>query len=378
MIRVCHLIHSLQPGGAEELLLTLARAAPGAGIDVRVVSLLPARSRVAAELAASGVDVASIGLSGRWDPRAFRRATGLLRAAGPDLVHTHLKHADIVGSVAAARLGVPMVSTLHVIEDVPGVLGRVKRRAGARARTRRAARTIAVSDAQRAWYLAAVGGDPGRVVTVHNGVAAPPTVDEAQRAALRGALGAAPGDVVAAMVGVMRPGKGHDDLLAVARALGPRAGLRFAVVGDGPGRARFEARVAEQAGLAAPVVLTGWRDDVPALLQAVDLVVHPSHADALPTALIEALAAARPSVAYAVGGVPEVVDDTSGVLVPPGDTDALAGVVRALASDPARRARLGEGARRRFDEEFHVDRWVGRLRELYTDVLDAHRAGRAA
>jgi glycosyltransferase involved in cell wall biosynthesis len=271
-----------------------------------------------------------------------------------------------------------MVSTLHLIEDVTGLIDRLKRRAGARARTRRAALTIAVSDAQRAWYLRELGGDERRVVTVRNGVAPPPLLGEERRAELRSALGAGPDEVVATMVGVMRPGKGHDDLLEVARALGPRSGVRLVVVGDGPERARLERRAAEQSPHAAPTVFTGFRDDVAALLQASDVVVHPSHAEALPTALVEALAAARPVVAYSVGGVPEVVVDRAGVLVAPGSVGAFADAVRDLASDPERRARLGAGGLRRFDEEFHVDRWVARLHDVYAQVLEEHGARRVA
>ena len=109
--------------------------------------------------------------------------------------------------------------------------------------------------------------------------------------------------------------------------------VRFVLAGSGPEEARLRARV-EAEGLAGRVVFAGFREDVAALLAAADLVVHPSHADALPTALIHALAAGVPAVATRVGGIPEIVGDDAGVLVPPAEPAALAGAVRDLAGDP--------------------------------------------
>jgi glycosyltransferase involved in cell wall biosynthesis len=97
----------------------------------------------------------------------------LLRDDPPDLLHAHLKHADLVAAYAAPRLGVPMVSTLHLVEDEVGLVARLKRDLGARARRHRAARTIAVSEALRRWYLGAFAVGLATVVTLPNGIPAP-------------------------------------------------------------------------------------------------------------------------------------------------------------------------------------------------------------
>ena len=369
VIRACHVIHSLQRGGAEHLLVDLAAVAPEVGVHLSVVSLMPLEGHAyAGELRGRGVDVRGVDLPTRWDPRGLQRGAAAIAATAPDVVHTHLKHADLVGAWAAARLGVPMVSTLHLIEDAVSRVGRAKRWAAAQARLRRAARTITVSDAQRDWYLGAFpGADADRVVTVRNGVAPPPAVEPAERERLRAELGAGPDQVLAVMVGIMRPAKGHAELLDAARRLPDDGSITFALLGDGPLRGELEATAAARGG--APVVFAGFRDDVARVLAAADLVVHPSLAEALPTALIHALGAGVPSVASDVGGIPEVVTPEAGVLVPAGDGEALAREVADLASDADRRRALGAGARRRFDQEFDVRRWAERLRAVYDDVL---------
>jgi glycosyltransferase involved in cell wall biosynthesis len=124
----------------------------------------------------------------------------------------------------------------------------------------------------------------------------------------------------------------------------------------------------EANGLRDRIKLVGYRDDIPELLQAADVVVQPSHFDALPTTLIQALAAGVPAVASDVGGIPEIVTSRVGILVPPGRPDRLAQAIDELASDPIRRAALGSAAHAFFEEEFSAVTWVGRLRGVYESV----------
>ncbi len=370
-VRVCHVIHNLQPGGAEALLVDLARSAAQAGLELSVVQLVDHPDPSTSDrLRALDVPVVSLGLSSRWDPRAFPRALRALRRLDPAVVHTHLKHADLVGGAVAHRLGVPHVSTLHLIEADVGPLGRAKRWLAGQGR-RFAALTIAVSEAQREWYLASFPADPARVVTIRNGVTRPEQEAAGRLAGLREEWQVGRADVLAVNVAVMRPGKGHEDLLQAAARLPEDSCLRLVLVGDGENRASLERLVDQDPRLTGRVRFAGFRSDVATVLQAADLVVHPTHADALPTALIEALATGTPAVATRVGGVPEVVGD-AGELVEVGDVAALAATMDALARDPGRREELSARARRRFDEEFDADRWARRLRERYAELLRSH------
>ncbi|MGH3624326.1 MAG: glycosyltransferase [Sciscionella sp.] len=370
LLRVIHVIHSLAPGGAEAVLVDLAEVAEEVNLEIAVMPLVRiSDERYVRAVRSRGVPVLGLDLTSRWDPRVFPLALTALRAWRPDIVHTHLKHADIVGAVAARRLDVPMVSTLHIGHDNPGQLYRAKRLLAAAARLSTAARTISVSDAQRRWYLDAFPrADPHRVVTVHNGVLDPRgrSPGEFDRGTLRRSIGVPEDAVLAAQVGLCRPGKGHADLITAMRLLGADSGVHLAIAGDGPLRAELAASARD---VAERVHFLGYRSDVPALLEAADLVVQPSEYDALPTTLIQALAAGRPSVATEVGGIPEIVTSDVGILVRAREPAALAAAIRELAADPQRRQRLGGAARQRFESRFHAHAWARSLGELYAETL---------
>jgi glycosyltransferase involved in cell wall biosynthesis len=369
-LRVCHVIHSLRQGGAEHVLVSLAAVARTAGLTVSVLSLMPDDDLpYADDLCRLGLEVRSLGLGTRWDARGLQRAVRTVEELRPDLLHTHLKHADLVGTYVSRRLGVPMVSTLHLIEEVQRPVARLKRRLAAQARLRAAARTITVSDAQRDWYLATFRADAARVTTVRNGVPAPPQPRSQERRELRAALGASATGAVVSMVSMMRPEKGHADLLAALDHVPAEIDLRVVLAGDGPCRPTLEATVAASEGLRRRVVFTGFVGDVDALFAASDVIVQPSHHDALPTALIHGLAAGVPIVATRVGGIPEIVGREAGLLVPRQDPEALGAALTAICADAGLRDRLGAGGRRRFEAGFEAGAWARRLREVYVEVL---------
>jgi glycosyltransferase involved in cell wall biosynthesis len=316
--------------------------------------------------------VDALGLASRWDPRGVPRLLRLLRDDPPAVLHSHLKHADLLAGAAARRTGLPHVSTLHLVEDAVGVIGRVKRDLAARRRIRTAASTIAVSEAVRAWYLETFPEDPRRVAVIRNGIPDPGEPEPGTRERMRAELGVSSADVLAAVVAVMRPEKGHDDVLEAAAGVD---GIRFVLAGSGPEESRLR-RKAASLGLADSVVFAGFREDVADLLAAADVIVHPSHADALPTALIHGLAAGLPAVGTRVGGIPEIVTPDTGVLVDPGDPGALREAICGLAGDPEQRERLGAAARARYLERFEGTAWARRLRAIY-DSIAAVPADRA-
>ncbi|MEE9299465.1 MAG: glycosyltransferase family 4 protein [Acidimicrobiia bacterium] len=365
-VRVTHLIHDLGPGGAEHVLVDLATVAEAAGIDMSVVSMLPlGRFRYPRLLRESGVRVESLDLAAWWDPRGPRRLRRLLAALAPEILHSHLKHADVVAGRVARPAGILQVSTLHVVEDSVGPLGAWKRGIAMRWRKRTARRTIAVSDALRDWYLAESGADPDSVVTIRNGVPDPVGIDREEVSAVRRELGIGDDRIVALTIAVMRPGKGHDVLLDAVKEVDDDR-LVFLLAGDGSEAKRLWARAAGD----HRIVFTGFREDVPLLFAAADLVVHPSLGDALPTSLIHALAAGLPIVASDIGGIPEIVTPGAGFLVPPGDPAALASAITRLAADEAGRRLMEKRSRERFEEEFEAAAWARRLRSLYSEVLN--------
>jgi glycosyltransferase involved in cell wall biosynthesis len=375
-LRVHTLIDSLSWGGAETLLADLAVGAPSAGIELSVGYLLERDgSPAAAALREQGMEPQLVHGGKLLDARTLGRLRAHLRAAAPDVVHTHLQMADVQGTLAARSLGLPAVSTLHLVAGQPtgtasdeGVRGRARARLAAVVRRRAGARVVAVSEAARRAYLATGWDAPAHVVTAHNGIARS-AAEPAAGTSVRDELGIAPDAVVVSMLTVLRPGKGHDLAAGAVRELLPRfPTLRLLVCGEGPARDEVERLVAP---LGDAAILAGHRGDVMAVLAASDVLLHATRMDAFPTALLEAAAARVPVVATAVGGIPEIVEDElTGLLLPAPPTVAVvAERLARLLGDAALRSRVGDAAQARFAERFTAQRWAQRLRAVYDDVL---------
>lgn len=374
-LRVHMLIDSLTWGGAESLLADLAEGAPAAGIELSVGYLQDVDGSPNAErLRARGIEPMLVGVRRLADLESLRRVRRQLQRVRPDIVHTHLSAADVLGTVAARSLGLPAVSTVHLMarrrtgalrEDVKEQLTALVRRYGG-------ARTITVSDAARAAYIQTYGDRRGRVVTIRNGLAlTPPAAGAGARA--RAELGIDGDALVVAIVSVLRPGKGHDVVTEVVQRLRPRfPQLRLLVIGAGPSEPDVRALMAP---LGDAALMLGHRRDVPDLLAATDVLLHPTSQDAFPGVLLEASATGTPMIATAVGGIPEIVDDgTTGLLVAaPPDAGVVAAQLETLLADRALRARMGAAARERFAREFTARGWAGRLRALYDEVLAERR-----
>lgn len=382
-LRVHTLIDSLTWGGAEMLLSDLAAGARSGGVELSVGYLIEVDGSPAAQpLRELGVVPELVPVRRLLEPGAVARLRRHLARVAPDVVHTHLGLADVVGTLAARSLSLPAVSTIHLVASQPtgrasahSARGRGRQRLAALTRRHAGARVITVSDAARAAYLATGWDRPGHVVTVHNGIAR--SADPADGVRLRAELGIAPEEIVLSTVTVLRPGKGHELAIEAVRELLPRfPQLRLLILGDGPSREEI-ARLARPLGDAA--ILTGHRSDVMAVLAATDVLLHPTRMDAFPTALLEAAAASVPVIASAVGGIPEiVVDRQTGLLLgAPATAGELARHLELLLGDADLRAALGARARERFEREFTAERWVARLRRVYDDVLAERQRARS-
>lgn len=369
-LKVLALIDHLEMGGAEMLLGQFAAAAPEAGINLSVACLADRSGNpAAAPLLEAGVHPVNLEVPGRPKLSTLRRVRRHIATVGPDIVHTHLGTSDWVGGLAARSLGLPVVCTLHSSVwsgDLETQVKRLMVRACA-------GRVIAVSEDARRAYGRHHWTSSGQLVAIHNGVDVRPAPGAGED--VRRELGLAPDDLVVGMVSALRPEKGHDVALAAAGLLRERfPQLRLVIIGEGAERERIASSAAELGGA---VVMAGARYDVMRCLDAFDVCLHPSHADAFPTTLIEAMAASVPVLATAVGGIPEIISDgETGVLVPaPPQAGVVARVLEELLGDRSRRAELASAARAAYAARFTARPWVERTRALYDELLEA--SGRA-
>ena len=165
--------------------------------------------------------------------------------------------------------------------------------------------------------------------------------------------------------------KGHSDLVDAARRIADAfPSIRFLLVGADAGEEGNLRRRIEALGLGRNVLLVGPRPDAAAIVAASAFLVHPSHQEGFPNAILEAMAAGKAVVATRVGGIPEAVEDgRTGLLVPARDPAALAGAVLSLLRDPDRARAMGEAGRMRVEEEFSIGKMVEGIESLYVELL---------
>lgn len=370
-LRVAQVIWSLGLGGAEQVVIRLA-----AGLDRTrfepLVCCLDDPGPFAPQAEKAGLEVVALGKRGPVDVRVAARLGRLLRGRGIDVVHTHLWGGDLWGRLVAHWCGTPVtVTTAHNVDDWKQWHHLALDRWLARGTTR----LVAVSEQVRAFYEGR-GVAPGRWQVVYNGVADVPSSPRGRGPAFR-ELGIGDEPLVG-LVGRLVSAKAPDVFLdAVARASVAVPTLKALVVGDGPLRSSLEQRISRM-GLQGRVVFTGVRHDVADLFPGLDALASSSEREGLSMAMLEAMAAGVPVVATRVGGTPELIESgITGILVPPGDPQALADGLLALLRSPERSESLRRAARERVRSHFSLSRMVERYQEAYSE-RPVTRGGRSA
>jgi glycosyltransferase involved in cell wall biosynthesis len=336
-------------GGAELYLATLVSHLRE---EWRFVALVGDRADEETRRRLIGAGAELIEIPGLW---RIARATGVVRAAralrklDPSFVHVNLSdQGDGLGPFAAARASRKRtIATLHLV-----VPGRKDWREWISVRALRQPETVIAVSSFVASYARKAGAD---TVTVLNGLDMPDFVPEP-----RSVLGLAPDEVVIGGIGRLHDQKGWDVLCsaaAIVRREYPNA--VFAVVGDGPERARLE-----RMGAGSGVRFLGYRENASSLMRAFDVVVIPSRYEACGLVAIETMLAGVPVIATSVGGLPEVVGDC-GVLVAPKRPDLLAAAIVELLHDPVARAAYAERAEARARSAFSAERMAADTNRVY-------------
>ena len=365
-MNVLHVQKAKGIGGSERHLLELlpALAAEG-GWQRMLVLTAPGAGAFVGALRGRGIEVDTYDAGSHLNPFTIAGISRAIRRHRPDLVHTHLVHADVYGQAAAKASRVPAVSTFHSVDPH---YRRAPFRQAAAVAGRAARRTICISEHVRSFVVSKGIVPASKAKVVHYGIdIASWDVAGAGRDASRERFVVAADELVVGIAARLVPGKGHDVLFeAFRRARETVPELRLLVAGEGPERARLERSVPEGARL------LGFVEDVPSFMAACDVVAFPTLQgldEGFGLAALEAMACSRPVVASDIPALREVLaGERTGFLFPPGDASALHDALVRL-SDPVLRKRSGEAARSRAATEFSLAKMVEGTRSVYREAL---------
>jgi sugar transferase (PEP-CTERM/EpsH1 system associated) len=376
-MKVLHLVHSFQTGGAERVVANLVHFA-ASWVDNTVCSLTEPND-LAATLDARRSRFFCLKKRAGNDFGVVRRLARLIDEQQIDIVHAQGWGTYLEGLVAAkvlSRRRPRFIFAFHgkSIDDVAqGVPWR--RRAAQRLAFAFTDACIAPAGHMARDYAGGIGVSADRVTVIYNGI-------DTTRFSARGngeirrSLGLDDAAFVIGFTGRLDPVKNIDTALAAFgsfRAQLPeaeRAATRMLIVGDGAERASLE-KAAQARGLTDSVIFAGMRSDVPACMSAMDVYLQPSFYEGHSLTLLEAMAMGLPVIATRVGGTPEIIaDGENGYLREPRDSQGMAQVVRQLYSDPELRKRIGSAGRGRVTSQFSVATMVGAYEHLYMRLLN--------
>lgn len=363
---IWYLIGSLDVGGANRVLVDLANNLPNDRYEVTVWTIVD-DNPLAADLDDS-VSHRSLSVSGKHDVTAVVRFLWHLRD-GPDILQSFCLYDNLLAGIAG--IVYPDLTVVTGVRSVPTHPG-IRRRFIDRVAFQGSDRVVSNSESGAA-FATRRGADSAEVRVIPNGrdlseyargEAGPEVYDE---------LGLSPQGPVVGAVGRLIERKGHADLVMAWPRIRDRfPDAQLVIVGDGPYRPALEALV-ESSSESGSIRLVGRRDDVPTVLDAMDVFVFPSHFEGLPNALMEAMAAGLPVVATPVDGNAELVSEgETGVFVPVEDPDALANAVVDLLEWPDGGSSLGDAAREHITREYSVDRMVSAFESLYEELRSSH------
>ncbi len=350
-------------GGGENWMLSSALGLRGRGHDVGVVprsgSDLETRAREA------GLPTWGIDWRGDFDPLNTWRVCRLCRRLRTDVLCLNMDKVLRIAGPGARLAGVKAVVPRRGSQFAVG--GKISHKWSY---LKVATGIIANSGATRDTMIESASWlPPEKIRLIYNGIHLDRYDRPAMRAPVREALGAGPDDPVILMVGELTSRKNHIHLVRQLPGLLRRfPALRVWIAGEGVERDRLT-REAQEAGVAGALKLLGFRDDVPDLVSACDLLVHPALMEGFGYVLVEAMAAGKPVIAAATSNIPEIVPDGEvGYLVDPDDGEALADRVARVLSDPGHAAALGAAGRERAARLYSFERMLDELEAYFGEL----------
>lgn len=364
-IRIVFCIDSFRVGGTELNAVRTAESLDSTRFDLAVVHL-QATGPLRARYEALGIKMYHMPITNLYSPVTAiqgARFGRLLRRVNVDIVHTHDLYTNIFAAPWARLLGkCRVISSRRWWFDAPRAGLSTVNRWSYKFADRVLANSPGVAQLLRSERVPAQ-----KIVEVPNFLeeSAFHSQDEASRLAIRRRWGVADGAFVVGIVARLTPVKNHALLLQAASLLDSR--FSFVLIGGGPSRGVLEQQC-QKLGISRRVHFIGEVLSEHNLHQYFDISVLCSRSEGFPNSIIEAMAVARPVIATSVGGVPDVVNYETGVLIDDNSPDQLAAALRLLESDAALRSTLGQSGQQSVRSNFHQKIVMEKLSALYSDV----------
>ncbi len=387
-MKVAHVITRLILGGAQEnTVYSCIDLAARHSVEVRLLTgptVGPEGSLVQFARSA-GVEIIEIpslirAINPFYDIPAYYQLKSALRDFKPDIVHTHSAKAGILGRQASAALRVPFI--VHTIHGAPWYktgsrFSRLFNQTCERWAAKKCDALVSVADAMTELFLDAKIADSGKFTTIYSGMDVQPFLDSAQwRASTRAKWEFSETDIVIGKIARLFRLKGHDDLIIAAKKVVDRNPVvKFLLVGDGILRQSLQEKV-RRAGLQNHFIFAGLIPscEIPAMISAMDIVVHTSLREGLARVLPQALISGKPVVSYDIDGAKEVVlPDKTGYLIPPRNIDLLSQALIELSLDKQKRTLYGNTGRVMFTDQFRREVMADKLYELYNRALSERK-----
>jgi glycosyltransferase involved in cell wall biosynthesis len=356
------------PGGAEMMVFRLSEELRRRGHEVVPVGPRTGTGWMGEMFRTAGFSPETFWLKRPVDPTCVGRFIQLFRRHAIDVVHSHEFTMGVYGSAAARLVAIPHVLTMHGGFTATKAL---RRRIALRWAIRQSGNTVAVSRATQEEFAKDLGLRESAFTVVHNGV--PSKAGDAER--VRREFGCTESETVILAVGNLDRNKNHRMLLeALVRLQHDGLAVPWRLIiaaGRGGDEHHYLLEYVRAQRLDDRVHIVTGRNDINDLQALADIFVMPSLWEGLPMALLEAMVAGKAIVASATAGIPEaIVSGREGILVPPGDLDALAAGLRTLLTDPGRRRALGAAAFARAHREFTVQVMADRYETMYGQLLE--------
>ena len=355
-----HSESSLGWGGQECRVLSELTGFRARGCKVSLIA--PSSAQVLTRAKSNGVGTTIMNFSRLRFPFTAVRAALALRRADVEVLNTHSSRDGYLMGLAARLAGTPLlIRSRHIDVDYPNP--RISRHAFTTFADHVVTTSQKITDHLRStFHLSA-----GRITTLPTGIDLSWFTPDGDRAS----LGDSEADYCVGMVSVLRSWKGHPVFIEAARLLRDRGvSCMFAIVGSGPQGGNIKKIVGEY-GLSGKVVLTGHREDIPAVLRALDVLVIPSTGhEGIPQIGLQALACGTPVVGSDAGGIPEIIrHGETGRIVAAGDAELLANAIAEALTDTGATNRMADCGREMVEREHGIDNMLDQLEKIYADHL---------